>query len=165
MEYADLVPILLHALAVILIVVGLAGAVLPALPGVPLMFVGMLMSAWVGGFAHVGWTTLAILGGLTVLSVLGDLLAGLLGAKRVGASPWALAGAAIGTLVGVFLGLLGLIFGAFVGALIGELVAGSTLRRAAHVGVGAWIGFVVDSVLKVAISFMMLGVFVFAWVF
>jgi len=164
-DYAALLPYLLHTLAVLLILAGLAGTILPALPGVPMMLAGMLLSAWAGDFAHVGWPMLTGLAVLTGLSILADLVAGLLGAKRVGASPWALVGAAVGTVAGLFFGLLGLLLGPFFGALVGELVAGGTLRRAAHVGVGAWLGFLIGAVLKVAIAFTMIGLFVFALIF
>ncbi len=165
MDFSASLPVLLHILAVLMIVVGLAGTILPALPGVPLMLAGMLLSAWAGDFEQVEWGWLTALAVLTALALLADFVAGLLGAKRVGASVWALVGAAVGTVVGLFFGIPGLLLGPFVGALLGELIAGSSLKRAAHVGVGAWIGFVIGAVLKVAIAFMMIGIFVFAWVF
>lgn len=165
MDYSQILPVLLHGLAVLIILIGLAGTILPALPGVPLMLAGMLLSAWVGDFEQVGWGWLAALAVLTGIALLADFVAGLLGAKRVGASPWALFGAAVGTVAGLFFGLFGLLLGPFVGALLGELIAGSTLRRATEVGTGAWIGFLVGAVAKVAIAFTMLGVFVFAWIF
>ena len=117
-----------YMLAAILIVVGFIGTVLPALPGVPLVFAGMLVAAWADGFQHVGLWTLIGLGVLTVIAVAVDFLAGLAGAKRVGASRLALIGAAIGTIVGIFFGIPGLLLGPFLGALIGELVAGGTLQ-------------------------------------
>src|SRR5215475_369818 len=147
-----------YLLAAILIVVGIVGTVLPALPGVPLVFAGMLVAAWADGFQHVGLWTLIGLGVLTIIAVAVDFLAGLAGAKRVGASRLALIGAALGTLVGIFFGLPGLLLGPFLGALIGELFAGGTMRRATHVGVGAWIGFLVGTVLKLGVCFAMLGV-------
>lgn len=165
MDYANWLPILLHVLAVLLILVGLAGTILPALPGIPLMLGGMILSAWVGDFEQVGWGWIAALAVLTGLALLADFVAGLLGAKRVGASVWALVGAAVGTVAGLFFGIFGLLLGPFLGALLGELIAGSSLQRATHVGVGAWIGFVVGAVLKVAIAFMMIGLFAFAWIF
>ena len=76
----------------------------------------------------------------------------------------ALIGAAIGTIVGIFFGIPGLLLGPFLGALIGELVAGGTLQRAANVGVGAWIGFLVGTVLKLGVSFAMLGLFALAFI-
>jgi len=152
-----------YLLAAVLVIVGVAGTILPAIPGVPLVFIGMLLAAWTGDFAHVGAPTLFVLGFLTVLSLIIDFVAGLLGAKRVGASRLALAGAAIGTLIGLFFGFVGVLLGPFLGALIGELLAGGTLRKATGVGIGAWIGFLIGAVAKVGIVFAMLGVFVVAW--
>jgi uncharacterized protein len=153
-----------YVLAAVLIVVGVVGTVLPALPGVPLVFAGMFVAAWADGFQHVGLWTLIGLGVLTLISVAVDFFAGLAGAKRVGASRRALIGAAIGTIVGIFFGIPGLLLGPFLGALIGELSTGATLKRATGVGVGAWIGFLVGTVLKLAICFAMLGLFALAFV-
>lgn len=152
------------ALAAILIVVGFIGTIVPALPGVPLVFAGMLLAAWADGFQHVGLWTLIGLGVLTAIAVVVDFLAGLAGAKRVGASKLALIGAAVGTLIGIFFGIVGLLLGPFLGALIGELVAGSTLQRATNVGVGAWIGFLVGTVLKLGVCFAMIGIFALAFI-
>ena len=155
--------ILLYVLAALLIVIGTIGTVLPALPGVPIVYAGMFLAAWVGDFNQIGWPTLTILGVLTALSVIVDLLASVLGAKRVGASGWALFGAAAGTVIGLFFGLVGLIFGPFFGAVAGELIAGSTLKRSAGVGVGAWLGFIFGTLAKIALCFTMLGVFALAY--
>ena len=152
-----------YVIAAVLIVVGIVGTVLPVLPGVPIVFGGMLLAAWADHFAHVGTFTLVVLGVLTALALIVDFVAGMLGAKRVGASRYAVIGAMLGTLIGVFLGLPGLLLGPFVGALLGELVAGGTLRKATGVGVGAWLGFVVGAVAKLGICFAMLGTFGFAF--
>lgn len=157
--------ILLYVLAALLIVIGIVGTIVPALPGVPVVYLGMFLAAWAGDFTQIGWVTLTVLGVLTALSLLVDLLASLLGAKRVGASGWALFGAAMGTLVGMFFGIPGLILGPFVGAVLGELIAGSTVRRSTVVGVGAWLGFVFGTLAKIALCFTMLGVFALAYVF
>lgn len=154
--------IALFALAALLILVGLAGVVLPALPGVPLMFAGMLLAAWADGFRHVGALTLTVLGLLAVLALLVDFAAGALGAKRVGASGLALLGAALGTVTGLFFGIPGLLLGPFVGALLGELLAGGSVLRAANVGAGTWIGLLLGTLVKLALSFAMLGVFALA---
>ena len=149
--------------AALLIAIGFVGTILPAIPGVPLVFCGMLLAAWADHFAHVGTFTLFVLGTLTVLALGVDFIAGMLGAKRVGASRYAVIGAALGTLVGLFLGLFGLLLGPFVGALVGELIAGGTLRKATGVGVGAWLGFVLGAVVKLGVCFAMLGIFAFAF--
>lgn len=152
-----------YALAAVLIVVGFVGTILPILPGVPIVFGGMWLAAWADGYAHVGARTLVVLGVLTVLTLIVDFVAGMLGAKKVGASRHAVIGAVLGTIIGIFFGLPGLLLGPFFGALIGELVAGGTLRKATDVGVGAWLGFLVGAVLKLAVCFAMLGIFAFAF--
>jgi len=156
---------LYFVLSAVLILVGLAGTVVPALPGVPLVFVGMLLAAWADHFQHVGTFTLVVLGVLSLLALAIDFVAGLLGAKRVGASPHAIWGAMIGTIVGLFFALPGLIFGPFLGAVAGELLVGSRLGRAAHVGVSTWLGLLFGTLAKIALCFTMLGVFALAFVF
>jgi uncharacterized protein YqgC (DUF456 family) len=151
-------------LAALLILVGLAGAVLPALPGVPLVFAGMLLAAWADHFQHVGAVTLTILGALCLIALLIDFVAGVMGARRVGASPRALWGATIGTFAGLFFGIPGLLLGPFVGALIGELTAGSHFNHATNVGIGTWIGLLFGTLAKLALCFTMLGIFLVAFV-
>lgn len=152
-----------YLLAGALVVVGLLGVVLPALPGLPLMFAGMWLAAWAGGYQLVGVGTVIMLALLTLLSVGVDVIAALLGAKRVGASRLALLGAAIGTVVGLFMGFVGILIGPFVGALVGEWLHGRKLHMAAKVGVGTWLGILFATVLKLALAFAMVGIFVFAW--
>jgi uncharacterized protein len=151
-------------LAAVLILVGFAGAVLPALPGVPIVFAGMFLAAWADHFQHVGAFTLILLGVLCVIAMLIDFVAGMLGAKRVGASPRALWGATIGTLVGLFFGIPGLLLGPFVGAVAGELTAGSHVHHATRVGVGTWLGLLFGTLAKLALCFTMLGIFLIAFV-
>lgn len=154
---------LLWALAVVLVVTGLAGIVFPALPGTVLIFAGLLIAAWIDGFVRVGVITLVVLGILTVVSYFIDVAMMALGMKRLGASKRAMAGAAIGTLAGLFFGLPGIIVGPFVGAVIGELTAHHDWGRAGRAGVAAWIGFVVGTVVKMGVAFMMVGIFLAAW--
>jgi uncharacterized protein YqgC (DUF456 family) len=155
-------------LALVLMGIGLAGTILPALPGIPLMLIGMLVAAWADDFSRIGVFTLVVLALLMALSFVLEFGAAALGAKRVGASRQAIGGAAIGTALGLFLGLPGLVLGPFVGAVVGELMARRRLARddaqaAVKVGVGAWVGFVVGTVAKLAVAFTMIGVFVAAW--
>ena len=156
---------LYYAIAVILVLVGIAGTILPALPGLPLVFAGMLLGAWAGDFAYIGVPTLVVLGVLTAFSLVVDFWATALGAKRVGASGKAVAGAVIGTFVGIFFGPIGLFAGPFIGALAGELLHGRDVGQAARVGFGTWLGVVFGTVLKLALAFTMVGLFVLAWVF
>ncbi|KQY51291.1 DUF456 domain-containing protein [Lysobacter sp. Root494] len=159
---------LYYVLAIVLMVIGIAGTVLPALPGLPLVFAGMLLAAWAGGFEEVGGWTMAVLALLTLLSLGIDFMATALGAKRVGASKPALVGAVLGTFAGLMFGFVGIFIGPFVGALLGELawlrgVGGRELGQATKVGLGTWLGVVVGTVLKLGVAFLMVGLFVFAW--
>ena len=154
---------LYYVLAVILVLVGFAGVILPAMPGLPLVFAGMLLAAWAGDFQQIGWVTLVVLGLLTLLSVGVDFFATLVGAKRVGASRKALLGAVLGTFAGLFFGPIGLFAGPFVGALLGELWHGREIGQAAKVGLGTWLGILLGTVLKLGLAFAMLGLFAFAW--
>lgn len=153
-------PILLWLLAGLLILVGLAGLVLPVLPGIPLVYAGLFLLAWAEDFVYVGWVTLTVLGLLTLLSYGIDFLATAMGAKKYGASPRAVAGAAVGALVGVFFGLVGIILGPFLGAMAGEFSRRATLKTATQAGLGATLGLLFGALLKIALAFTMLGVFV-----
>lgn len=152
-------PTLLYLLAAVIVIVGLAGTVLPVIPGALLIFGGLFLAAWADGFARVGLAGLSIIAVLGVLSFVADFFGTVLGAKRVGASGRALAGAAIGGLVGLLFGIPGIILGPFAGAVLGELLATRKLVQAGKVGVGTWIGLLAASVLKVVIAFLMISTF------
>ena len=147
-------------LAIFLGAIGLAGVVLPAIPGAPLLFASLFLAAWVENFAYVGKWTLMILGLLAVLTYGVDFWAAMFGAKRFGASKRAVVGALAGTIVGLFLGFPGVLFGPFIGAVIGELSAQRGLEDAARAGFGATIGLVLGVALKLALAFSMIGIFV-----
>jgi uncharacterized protein YqgC (DUF456 family) len=151
--------VLLWVLAAVLVVVGLVGIILPALPGTILIFAGLLLAAWADGFARVGAGTLVLIGVIAAASYGVDFVAAALGVKRLGASPRAMAGAALGTLFGLLFGLPGVILGPFVGAVLGELSAHHDLGRAGRAGVAAWIGFAIGAVVKVALAFSMIAIF------
>lgn len=162
--------ILFYVLAAALALLGLIGVVLPALPGLPLVYAGMLLAAWADGFERIGVWTLVALGLLTALSLAVDLAATAMGAKRVGASRMALAGAAIGTVVGLFFSLVGVFVAPFIGAVVGELIhrrklAKADLGHATKVGLGTWMGILFGVVLKLALAFAMIGLFLIAWFF
>jgi uncharacterized protein YqgC (DUF456 family) len=152
-----------YLLAALLVLGGIAGSVLPALPGVPLVFAGLLLAAWAGGFEQVGAFPLVLLGLLTLLSFVIDLAATAMGAKRVGATKLAVLGAALGTFAGIFLGLPGLILGPFVGAVAGELLSHGQLQQATRAGIATWVGLLFGTLAKLALVFTMLGVFAFAY--
>jgi uncharacterized protein YqgC (DUF456 family) len=153
----------LWLLAAVLVLAGLAGSVLPALPGVPLVFAGLLAGAWADDFQRVSWFTLALLGLLTLASFVIDLMATALGARRVGATRLAIAGAMLGTLAGLFLGIPGLILGPFVGAVAGELISHGKVQQATRAGIATWMGLIFGTLAKLALVFTMLGVFAAAY--
>lgn len=152
-------------LSVTLIVVGLAGTVLPALPGTLFVLGGIVLGAWIDDFTRVGWATVTVVSVLAVLAWVLDYVAGLMGAKKAGASREALIGAALGTVAGLFMGLVGVFFMPLVGAAVGEYIAQRDHARAAHVGVATWVGIMLGMIAKVVIAFMMIGAFIVALLF
>jgi uncharacterized protein YqgC (DUF456 family) len=149
-------------LSIGLIVVGLAGTVLPALPGTLFVLGGIVLGAWIDGFTRVGGVTVTVVTMLALLAWVLDYVAGLLGAKKAGASRLAIIGAALGTVAGLFMGLIGVFFMPLVGAAIGEYIAQKDHARAAHVGIATWLGIMAGMVAKVVIAFMMIGAFIVA---
>jgi uncharacterized protein YqgC (DUF456 family) len=156
---------LLWALSAGLILLGLAGIVLPALPGTILVLAGIVLGAWIDDFTRVGWFAVGTIAVLAVLAWLMDYVAALLGAKRAGASRHAMVGAAIGTVAGVFTGLVGVLFMPLVGAAVGEFVARRHHGQALRVGIATWLGLLAGMLAKFVLAFMMIGIFVVALVF
>jgi uncharacterized protein YqgC (DUF456 family) len=151
---------LLWLAALLCVVAGLAGLVLPALPGAPLLLLGLVLAAWAEDFAHVGPGMLVLLGFLAALTYVADFLASAFGARRFGASSRAVVGAALGGVVGLFFGVAGVLVGPFTGAVLGELSARRSLGDAGRAGVGATLGLVLGLALKIALAVSMLGLFV-----
>ena len=155
-------PTFLWIASVALIVVGLAGTVLPALPGTLLILAGIVLGAWIDDFNRVGWGTLTVVIILAAMAWTLDYAAGLLGAKKAGASRYAIVGAALGTVTGIFMGLIGVLFMPLVGAAVGEYIARKDHRNAMKVGVATWLGIMAGLIAKVVIAFMMIGIFIAA---
>ena len=158
-----LVDILIWLLAALLVLAGIAGTIFPALPGVALVFVGLFLAAWVDDFQRVTWIPLLVLGLLTIASFVVDVLATVMGVKRVGATKLAIIGALVGAIVGIFFGLIGLIFGPFLGAIVGEFVSHGNMQQASRVGIATWVGLIFGTLAKIGLIFTMLGVFTAAY--
>ncbi len=158
----DTITIIMWILATISILTGIAGLVVPLLPGPLLIYIGLFLASWADDFIYVGWGTLIILGLLMLLAHAVDFLAGALGAKQFGASRAAVVGATIGAFVGIFFGIIGIILGPFIGAVIGQLTELSDIKEAGQIGVGTWIGFIFGMAAKIAIGLTMIGIFVLA---
>ena len=156
--------IFLWLISIALILLGVAGTILPALPGVTLVFGGILLAAWIDHFTRIPGWLVGVFAVLTLVAWAVDYFAAVAGAKKAGASKLAIVGAAIGTLLGIFTGLWGLLFMPLLGAAIGEYIAQRDLRRAGHVGLATWIGLLAGTAVKLAIVFAMVGGLVFALV-
>jgi uncharacterized protein YqgC (DUF456 family) len=153
---------LLWILSAALIVLGLAGTLLPALPGTAFVLAGIVLGAWIDDFTRVGWVPLSVITVMAIAAWVLDYVAGLVGARRAGASRQAVLGAAIGTVVGLFMGLVGVLFLPLVGAALGELLARRDSEAAVRVGIATWLGLMVGLLAKVVLAFMMIGVFLVA---
>lgn len=151
--------------AAVLIITGLAGLIIPVIPGIPMMFAGFFLSAWAGDFLHVGFTTLLILGLLTGISIAVDTIAVGLGAKKTGASRQAIAGAMIGSVVGIFAGIPGILVFPFIGAVIGQYMSRADWNEAGKAGLGTWLGMLLGIAIKIGLAFAMIGIFIMAYIF
>jgi uncharacterized protein YqgC (DUF456 family) len=155
----EIVTVLLWILVALLVIAGIVGLVLPAVPGAAVIFAGLVLAAWIEDFAYVGAGILSVLAVLVILTYVVDFAAGILGAKHFGASRRAMAGAMLGAVLGIFLGLPGLLLGPFVGAAIGEFSEQRHLGAAGRAGIGATLGLALGVAAKLALAFAMLAVF------
>jgi uncharacterized protein YqgC (DUF456 family) len=147
-------------LALVVMFCGLVGSVLPGFPGTPLVLVAAVVHRLYFGASSANNWVLASLVGLTLVSVAFDYAASVLGARKLGATWRGMVGAIVGGMVGLFFSLPGIILGPFVGAMVFEYAGGGEARKAARAGLGATLGLVAGAVGKVAISVMMMGLFV-----
>jgi uncharacterized protein YqgC (DUF456 family) len=152
-----------YVLVALLLVAGLIGSVVPALPGTVLILAGAAVHAMATDFDPIGPGRLAILALLTVIAYGLDYVAGALGVKRFGGSRWAIAGAVVGALVGLFFSLPGLLLGPLLGALAAEYVYTRQLSSSARAALGTVVGLLVGAVAKVGVGLAMIGLFLF-WV-
>ena len=149
-------------LVALLFLVGLIGTVVPAVPGVVLIFAGTLLFALVDHFQRVTGWTIVLFGGLTVAAVAADFVASAVGARRYQAGRWGVAGALLGMIVGLFFGLPGMILGPPAGATILELIGGRGTREALRAGWGTLVGYVGSVVFKLGVGFAIIGVFTYS---
>lgn len=148
----------------LIMLAGLAGTILPILPGIPLIFIAAFTFAYFTDFSIVESSTLWWLFGLSLLAFLVEWLATAIGVKKYGGSKAGTVGAIIGMIGGMLLpgiGFVGFLVGAFLGAVVGELVAGKTQDQAYRAGIGSFIGLLAGGLLKLVIATVMIGMFVF----
>jgi uncharacterized protein YqgC (DUF456 family) len=158
--------IVLFIVTLALMLIGLAGTIIPMLPGLPIMWAGALLYAIFTGFKEIGWGYLITFGVLTIIMQALDYVANLYGAKKMGASGWGILGAFVGMLVGLFTGgVIGLLIGSFAGAILGEMLVGKTGSQALKAGVGTFLGFLGGTLIKFMVGCIMLGVFLWIVIF
>ena len=139
---------------------GLAGSVLPSLPGSPLILLGAFLYAWNTGFESVSWTTLLTLLILTLLGQALEFFSSALGVKRFGGSRFGMGGGILGGIIGLFLGgIFGLIMGTFLGALLLEMIHTRNMESSLKSGFGTLVGLFLGAIGKLAISIIMIGIF------
>ncbi|ACB84538.1 DUF456 domain-containing protein [Natranaerobius thermophilus] len=152
-------------IAIVFFITGIIGSILPVLPGVILIYLGMLSYGILTGFSNLSTTFFLIQGAATGLVLLIDYLAAALGAKKFGASNQALLGTIIGLFLGtVTLGLPGLILGPFLGAFLAELIKGTEIDSAFKTSLGTFVGFAGGIAVKLFIEvIMILWFFITIW--
>lgn len=153
--------ILLIIVTFILIIAGLFGLVIPIIPDLPLIWLGIAVYAVFTKFLIISWQWLLGLFLVTAIVYALDIWLGALGVKVAGASRYGLLGAMLGMLLGIFAGgPVGMVFGAFVGAFLGEfLLAGRSYEKAMKAGVGTVIGFLAGRMLKIIAAVIIVGMF------
>lgn len=154
---------MLQILGFVVMAAGVAALVLPMVPGVAIIYLGVLLVAWADDFARIGASTLVVLLVLMFVALIADNVASLFGARKAGASGWGVFGAGVGALVGLAFGLPGIILGPAIGALAFEYLKNPDLKRAGRAGLGGLFGFVLGIVAKCAFGMMMVAIALFAY--
>lgn len=148
-------------IALFVMLIGTLGTFLPAIPGTPVIFAAALGYGYYEGFQKISLWVLLFLFILMALTFVIDYFAGVVGAKKYGASKYGTWGSFIGGIAGViFLNIPGLIIGPFVGAIVGEMLAGQNFMNALKVGLGTMAGLAGGVILKLLFAVSMIAVFV-----
>lgn len=153
-------PTIILWLSIIVMAAGAIGTFLPVIPGTPLIFIAALGYGYYEEFTHVTPTVLAVMFGLMIIAFLIDYFAGVIGAKKYGATRYGTWGAFIGGIIGILvLSIPGLIVGPFAGAVIGEVLSGRKAQDALRVGLGTVIGLAGGAFVKFLLALTMVVVF------
>ena len=147
------------SLALVVMLAGLIGSLVPVLPGTPLVLIAAGGHRLYFGETSVSNLVLGVLVALTLVSMLFDFLAGMLGAKKFGATWRGMTGAVIGGIIGLFFNLPGIIFGPFLGAMLFEMLGDKEFKTAVRAGLGATVGLLLGIVGKFSIAVVMILLF------
>lgn len=150
---------LVWAIGLAAIVVGFLGTILPALPGTPMIFMGVWLIAWWTDYAIISGPSVILLAFLGAAGFVVDVIASALGARQVGASRAAIVGASVGSIAGIAFALPGMIIGPFIGGAVGQFYSERSVSRATKVGIATWVGVVVGTAAKLAIAIGMVLTF------
>jgi len=157
-----MLEILAWTLVVLLMLIGLAGTVVPLLPGTTLILLGAIVHKLMLP-ADISWTAIAWIAVFWVFSIVADIGGVFVGTRLFGGSKWGMTGAGGGALVGMFFSLPALILGTFAGAVAAEKwIAKRSGEDALRAGVGAATGFVISTFARVACALAMIGLFIMA---
>jgi uncharacterized protein YqgC (DUF456 family) len=159
------VSIVLTLVGLVVIAAGIVALIAPIVPGVAIIYLGILIVAWADHFTRIGPVMLFLMLGVTLVALVADNVAGLLGARRAGASAWGVFGAGVGALGGLVFGLPGVILGPAVGALVFEYARNPDAKRAMRAGAGGLLGFLLGVIAKAVFGFLLLGLALLAYVF
>ncbi|HOB83603.1 MAG TPA: DUF456 domain-containing protein, partial [Bacteroidales bacterium] len=140
---------ILLSLAVILMLIGIIGCLVPVLPGPPLSYLGLIL-LHISRFAQFSKSILITLAIVTVVVTIVDYVVPIWGTKKFGGSKYGTRGATVGLIIGLFLGPAGIIIGPFLGAIVGELIFKDDMKYAVKAGFGSLLGFLTGIGLKLA---------------
>lgn len=157
--------IMIFISALIIMAVGLAGVILPILPGVPLIFAAGALYGILTGFEEISFNLLLIFAGLTVISLVFDYFANYFSVKKMGGGTAGAIGAVIGLLVGIFVHWLAIILFPFLFAVVFELIAGTRGGKALRAGTGAFMGLLFGGLFRFIIGCVMIGIFIWKVLF
>jgi len=149
----------LLGIAIVMMIVGIAGCLLPVLPGPPLTYLGLVVLHFTK-FGPVSTNLFIILGVVAIVVTVIDYIVPIWGTRQFGGSKYGMRGAAVGLVIGLFLGPFGIIAGPFIGAVVGELLFKDDIKYALKAGFGSLLGFLTGVGLKLAASLLMTFYFV-----
>ncbi|KAB2836098.1 MAG: DUF456 domain-containing protein [Candidatus Brocadia sp.] len=153
--------IALFVISLMIMIVGMAGIIVPIIPSTPLIWVGAFIYALCTHFEKVTWVMLLLFALMAIFSVVLENLGNVYGAKKFGATRWGIIGSLVGTGAGFFVGgPVGLILGPIVGTIVFEMIGGKSYQGALKSGLGNFVGFLGGSMLKLIIGLVMISLFV-----